>query len=977
MTKHNKLLLIVLFIISVSAVGSLLVNMTWFQDDDQETLSLGLVAPLSGSAAGIGKSMQQGIELLLDEINTDKFYHGRRFQLTLVDQAGGDAMAVANQALSDQSPVVGLVGRFDRPLSDAVASRYANSGVSVVAPVSMAESSVQANDWLYSTVYPEVNEARFLANYVRNVVGKKLVTIIYEESARGQGAADGIETVYQRFGTRINYKHSFATDNADQALSELALAIKDKKDLGLIFIVASATDAATAVAKLRAAGINNQMAGLSTMASSAFADSLKARLGSREDIAPLTNKILVASPMLFDIAGEQAQRFKNSYQEKYQQAPDWVAAHAYESARLIVKGLLEQPAAGELAIERARGIVADYLASLSSVDTAHQGITGEISFGASGIATPPVSIGIYDGRDIVAAPTQLQPLAKDSIVDYFDELKTGRMLYVNNRFMYKTNVVYTGIELEDIGELDLDAGTAKLDLAIWFRFRGKFDPAQIQFMNSVSPIALETPDEVFEKDGVSFQLYRISDRFKVDLHPANLRYGQHRLGVSFTHSTLNQNNLVYVADVLGMGLNQGTNLKTKLLASETLDPDFGWKLDNAWLSQGPYTTPSYGSPFYVGHGTVAPMFSRVDVGLIISEDKLNIHDFIAAEYLIYIGIFGLVGSIVARRMDKALSGYFWQVSSWGVRLVSWSLLLLAIDNLVMNLAINNGIPVHYTEQLNLGFEVIWWLLPATLVVIAVERFFWVPLENKAQRKIPKVIRLSGAFIIYLLAFLGVVAFVFNQPLTSLLATGGLFTMIIGLAIQGNLNNVFSGIIINVEKPFSIGDSIKINDIDAVKVVDMTWRTLRIKNPANNIISIPNGKVADSVIINYTADYTRVDIMLQVSPKYDPAMITALIVDALSAVEGIHNIKPAASTFRGTRPVINKWVAEYAVNFWIEDYDSQLGFKIKAWEAIWAKMHAEGISLDATDDSHDGLPAPVGRAKEVVLMNQMDAECKNA
>nr|VFK25128.1 MAG: Mechanosensitive ion channel [Candidatus Kentron sp. LFY] len=90
---------------------------------------------------------------------------------------------------------------------------------------------------------------------------------------------------------------------------------------------------------------------------------------------------------------------------------------------------------------------------------------------------------------------------------------------------------------------------------------------------------------------------------------------------------------------------------------------------------------------------------------------------------------------------------------------------------------------------------------------------------------------------------GIIAFVFDYRITGLLATSGLLAMIIGLAIQTNLSNIFSGIAVNLERPFRIGDWVKLADFDEGKVVNVTWRSVRIRTPNNHIISIPNSTAA--------------------------------------------------------------------------------------------------------------------------------------
>ena len=60
-------------------------------------------------------------------------------------------------------------------------------------------------------------------------------------------------------------------------------------------------------------------------------------------------------------------------------------------------------------------------------------------------------------------------------------------------------------------------------------------------------------------------------------------------------------------------------------------------------------------------------------------------------------------------------------------------------------------------------------------------------------------------MIYLSAALSIVAYVFSAPVGTLIATSGVFAIILGLALQSTLADVFSGIALNLSKPYEVGD----------------------------------------------------------------------------------------------------------------------------------------------------------------------------
>ncbi|MBF0203155.1 MAG: mechanosensitive ion channel [Desulfamplus sp.] len=962
MKQHFRLTLIILSIVVLGTIASLIVKSTWFLSDG-EIYHLGLSAPIAGVESGIGTSMERGINILMDQVNREKLIKDVRLELKKSDsQNTTQGIINSAQELVKTEKMIAVVSYMGFDLIESAGEIYEKNNIPVIntaSTKSLYEKSINAAstesvpdkyNWLYSISTDSGRQTGFIANYTRNVLGNKIITIIHSGSPSGKEMADAFTSVYARFGTQIHYTHEFSPENPVESIGEIIAQIKDLKDLGTIFFAGDASSAATFVVQARDAGIKNVIVGTDVVATAGFTGAIAEIVKDREKIAAYTDGIVMSAPLLYDTAGGEAQQFKNLYMEKHGTAPDWIAAYAYDAAKLAIQGILNDKSDQEPSIENFHSTVNSFLKSLTTPERALDGITGKTWFSVSDREQKPVQVGIYNGHNIIAAPTQLQPIKSSSNVNYFEEIKSGRVLYVNDRFMYKTNVIYTGIEVHEITDINLDTYSAVLDLSIWFRYRGKFNPADVEFLNSIDGLKLTEPVESAEEKDISFRLYRVKAPFSLDFLDKKLSYGKQLLGLSFHHKNLNRNNVIYVVDMLGMGFDkQQTTLRRQLNARRALNPALGWRIDDAWFSQRIFTTSSFGSPMYVGYGSADPDFSRIDYGVVFSEDRIDFRTLVPGEYLIYIGIFGLVGSLVARLMDARMRGFFWLTSSWIIRIVFWPLLLLSCGNLSVNAAINHNLSVHYIQKLIMFYDMCWWIIPAILINIALERFLWVPLENRAKRKVPNVIRNFVAAAVYLFAFFAIVAFVWNQKLTSLLATSGLFTMIIGLAVQGNISNVFSGIIINLERPFSIGDWIKINDIDSVNVVDMTWRTVRLETLTKHVVAIPNGKVADAVVVNYSKENIRIDIPIQISTQYPPEKILKYLKEVLDSIPDTTLVQPAAHAFLGTKSLGNNWIAEYVVRVWVSNWKNQFAIKGKIWAAVWKKFSEHGILLDPAGD----------------------------
>ncbi len=102
-------------------------------------------------------------------------------------------------------------------------------------------------------------------------------------------------------------------------------------------------------------------------------------------------------------------------------------------------------------------------------------------------------------------------------------------------------------------------------------------------------------------------------------------------------------------------------------------------------------------------------------------------------------------------------------------------------------------------------------------------------------------------VIYIISgFLVVTELGYN--LNGLVAGLGLGSVVITLAAQDTAKNLFGGMVIFLDKPFSVGDWIKIKDYEGT-VEDITFRSTRVRVPENSIVNIPNSVIANESIIN--------------------------------------------------------------------------------------------------------------------------------
>jgi small-conductance mechanosensitive channel len=106
-----------------------------------------------------------------------------------------------------------------------------------------------------------------------------------------------------------------------------------------------------------------------------------------------------------------------------------------------------------------------------------------------------------------------------------------------------------------------------------------------------------------------------------------------------------------------------------------------------------------------------------------------------------------------------------------------------------------------------------------------------------------------AAAIYIAAVSVVLTSVLALPIGGLLATSGVLAIVLGLALQNTLADVFAGIAFGIEAPFNVGDRISLGDKIEGTVVQMNWRSIRILTDGDDVAIVPNSVVAKSDIVN--------------------------------------------------------------------------------------------------------------------------------
>jgi len=952
-------------LLSVSAV--ILSLLLWaglkFFQEDNVAIHIAFVGPMSGENAKVGQSMAQAIQLYLDTLNRQGGINHQKVVLDIFDDQNdvNKAIKVA-QDIVKQNRAVAVIGHHYSACSINAGKVYKRQGIPAITPASTHIEVTQDNEWYFRTVFNDNLQARFLAHYAKRILLQNTVSIISTDEAYGSSLASLFETASQNL-IDIKYKWLLSSsNNLEQQMAQIVSDLQTKPDAGLIFLATHAPEGVKLVKLIRDAGIKNPLMAPDSYAGKSFSQGFLNE--PKENLTPgyYTNGIYVSTPFLLDTANRQAHAFNTLYQKQSQEKAPWHAFYAVDAVMVLIEAIKQAniPSQPETLVADRKKIREILSNKFNTPENAVKGTTGLNYFDDNGDVLKSVLMGVYKNNHLISAFNQLQTIPRSP--DKIDQLdlarQEGRILLIDDQYMYKTDVVYTGIQLNSISDFNPKTVTYTLDFYLWFRFQDSINPQQIHFLNAVEPIQLGTPiiEETLGKE--IYRLYKVKGHFKGNLHSSkpHISLTQQLLGVSFRHGDLDRNHIIYVIDFLGMELTKETSLLDKiqeLQEQSTLD---NWTLEDFNFFQGILKQKILGNPKYLLPGNSIE-YSTFNADILISSKAYAYHTFIPSQFvlgfLVFSGIMTLLMILVSYKKNKVK--YLKYI--WIFQVIFLFLLLISTEIFVIRWIIEDFHLVPLETVIRV-FEVLWWIIPAILLNMAIERFFWLPLEETTGRTVPTLMRFVTALVIYTLALFGIIAFVFERPITSLLATSGVVTVIIGLAVQMNLSNVFSGIALNIDRSLRIGDWVKIGTFDDSRVVNMNWRVTQIETRLGYIVSIPNSMVANSEIHNFSYPDNQYWLRCRVpiEPKYDPRKVEEILMNAVLSVEQgvVKDFKPFIWMENlQVGSVNNEFVASYVVFFKTENYQKKFRVLKQVWKNIWIHLNQAGIILAATNQPDDG------------------------
>ena len=225
--------------------------------------------------------------------------------------------------------------------------------------------------------------------------------------------------------------------------------------------------------------------------------------------------------------------------------------------------------------------------------------------------------------------------------------------------------------------------------------------------------------------------------------------------------------------------------------------------------------------------------------------------------------------------------------------------------------------------------------------------------DKVPERFPTIVQ--DAIVIGLF---GVVStFVLDEKFLTTSAVGA---VVVGFALQDTLGNMFSGLAIQVEKPFQVGHWIRAGDHEG-SVIEVTWRAIKLRTLQGNLVTVPNSEVAKAPVTNYSEPIapSRVHVGVGASYSAPPNYVKDAILEVLEQ-------EPLVLKSPPPRVLLVDFAASsmnYRAEYWIDEapLDEVIADKVRC--GIYYAFSRKGIEIP--------FPIQVEYSREEVQETEVD------
>ncbi|MFN2502307.1 MAG: cyclic nucleotide-binding domain-containing protein [Pyrinomonadaceae bacterium] len=263
------------------------------------------------------------------------------------------------------------------------------------------------------------------------------------------------------------------------------------------------------------------------------------------------------------------------------------------------------------------------------------------------------------------------------------------------------------------------------------------------------------------------------------------------------------------------------------------------------------------------------------------------------------------------------------------------------------------------------FLVVLWMA----LVVAFVRFLGVLVtrtvyRNTSEREISSLLKTVLSIIVYIVAFFIIFQSIFENVQLAPLFTGStILGIVVGLALQDTLGNLFAGLALQADQPFQVGDVILIPGRGEGVVESVSWRGVKMRTFQNKLLVISNSVLGKETIEVAPKDNLNARaVFFNSQYSHSPAKTIQVVRDAVRQVENVsQKIRPVVR-IRNLGPDGIDWEVKY----WLDDYTRQHDTDALIRQRIWYVFQREKLQFAYPTRTWQRAPKPVEIPPETII-----------
>jgi small-conductance mechanosensitive channel len=262
--------------------------------------------------------------------------------------------------------------------------------------------------------------------------------------------------------------------------------------------------------------------------------------------------------------------------------------------------------------------------------------------------------------------------------------------------------------------------------------------------------------------------------------------------------------------------------------------------------------------------------------------------------------------------------------------------------------LTTDIPPAYRRYIHPTIEVLWvWWITVALSRFAGNAVRYYSRKVTGAQSVTSLTQKLVQLVVVALGIVWILKVVFSLSLTPLVTAFGVGGLAVALALQDTLSNLFAGFYVSISGLVRINDYIKLSSGEEGFVSDINWRCTTMRTQQNNMVVIPNNKLAQTIFTNYYLPEPRMAMSVSFSVGYESDIDRVgaiLFEETITAATVLEELlaDPAPTILFNPGP--GDWALVFQINFHVRQFADQYKVQSELRKLLFKRLQREKISM---------------------------------